>query len=180
MYAVEERADGVYVRTPPAEPKRLKKHKPSHLLDEHQKPPGAPPRILGLSTTAMDDDLPRYSTSDALLEAAMTYASGELGADTQLVRLRQLDFRECEGNYSKAAQACTWQCAITERPDGSRLRGGRPLGRRDRARHPDPLGQGQLAVLQDGRTHRAGKLVAVADTPVTDDDVLGLVDSIRR
>lgn len=35
---------------------------------------------------------------------------------------------------------------------------------------------GRTATLQ----RRSGKLVAVAATPVTDDDVLGLVDSIRR
>jgi nitrite reductase/ring-hydroxylating ferredoxin subunit/multimeric flavodoxin WrbA len=113
-YAVETRPDGVYVRTPPVEPKKLKKHKPSHLLHEHPKEPGAPVRVLGLSATGMDDDLPRYSTSEALLETAMAHAAS-LGADTQTIRLRQLAFRECEGNYSKAAPACTWPCAITER-----------------------------------------------------------------
>lgn len=41
-----------------------------------------------------------------------------------------------------------------------------------------------LHVAPAGRTarleRRAGKLVAVADTVVTDDDVLGLIDTIRR
>lgn len=41
-----------------------------------------------------------------------------------------------------------------------------------------------LHVSPGGRTarleHREGKLVAVAQTPVTDEDVLGLIDSIRR
>ena len=115
VYAVQERADGVYVQTPPIEPKRLKKHKPSHLLHEHPKPAGAPPRVLGISTTGMDDDLPRYSTSDALLEVAVAHAAAQLGAETRIVHLRRLAFQECEGNYSKAAQACTWPCAITER-----------------------------------------------------------------
>jgi len=115
VYAVEERTDGVYVATPPREPRRLLKHKPSHLLHEHPKPPGAPPRVLGLSTTVMDDGLPRFSTSEALLDAALAHARDELGAETRLVRLRELAFHECEGNYSKAAPACTWPCAITER-----------------------------------------------------------------
>jgi nitrite reductase/ring-hydroxylating ferredoxin subunit/multimeric flavodoxin WrbA len=114
VYAVEERADGVYVRTPPTMPRRLIAHKPSHLLDEHPKPAGAPPRVLGLSTTAMDGVNPRYSTSDALLDEALAHASAG-GADVQLIRLRDLAFRHCEGNYSKAAHACTWPCAITER-----------------------------------------------------------------
>ncbi len=120
VFAVEERADGVFVATPPELPRKLLKHKPCHLLEEHPKPAGAPPRVLGLSTTAMDDANPRYSTSDALLEHALGRAR-ELGADTQLVKLRELRFRSCEGNYSKAARACTWPCAITERDPDDQL-----------------------------------------------------------
>ena len=74
VFEVEERADGVYVATPPASPRRLLKHKPTHLLEEHPKPPGAPPRVLGISTTAMDEVNPRFSTSDALLEHAVAHA----------------------------------------------------------------------------------------------------------
>src|SRR5256886_3528468 len=33
VFAVEERADGVYVETPPVMPRKLIKHKPSHLLE---------------------------------------------------------------------------------------------------------------------------------------------------
>jgi len=120
VYALEERADGVYVQIPPIAPRKLLKHKPSHLLGEHPKQPGAPCRVLGISTTAMDDGNPRFSTSDALLEHAMTRA-GELGADTQLIKLRSLSFRHCEGNYSKASHACTWPCAITEREPEDQL-----------------------------------------------------------
>jgi nitrite reductase/ring-hydroxylating ferredoxin subunit/multimeric flavodoxin WrbA len=120
VFALQERADGVYVATPPELPRRLLKHKPCHLLEEHPKPADAPPRVLGLSTTAMDGDNPRYSTSDALLEHALGQA-GRLGAETQLVRLRELRFRPCEGNYSKAARACTWPCAITERDPEDQL-----------------------------------------------------------
>jgi nitrite reductase/ring-hydroxylating ferredoxin subunit/multimeric flavodoxin WrbA len=120
VFSVEERADGVFVATPPAMPRRLLKHKPCHLLEEHPKPPGAPPRVLGISTTAMDAANPRFSTSDALLEHALSVARAR-GADTQLVRLRDLAFRHCEGNYSKAARACTWPCAITERDPDDQL-----------------------------------------------------------
>ena len=114
-YSLEERADGIYVATPPAMPAKLVEHKPSHLLDEHPRLPGAPPRVLGISTTAMDADNPRFSTSDALLDHALSYARTELGCDTQYIALRDLAFRPCEGNYSKHASACTWPCAITER-----------------------------------------------------------------
>src|SRR5207249_5238253 len=117
VFAVEEREDGVYVQTPPVMPRKLVKHKPAHLLEVHPRPPAAPPRVLVISTTAMDDVNPRFSTSDALLDHALDEAKRR-GADTQYIKLRDLKFRHCEGNYSKAARACTWPCAITERdPD---------------------------------------------------------------
>lgn len=119
-FVIEERGDGVYVQTPPVMLRKLIKHKPSHLLDEHAKAQGAPCRVLGLSTTAMDERNPRFSTSDALLDHAMERAR-ELKADTQLIKLRTLDFRHCEGNYSKASHACTWPCAITERDPDDQL-----------------------------------------------------------
>ena len=121
VYGIEERADGVYVKLPPEMPRRLLKHKPLHLLEPHPKPAGAPPRVLGISTTAMDDANPRFSTSDALLDHALAHAGEARRADTQLVRLRDLAFRPCEGNYSKAARACTWPCAITERDPADQL-----------------------------------------------------------
>jgi multimeric flavodoxin WrbA/nitrite reductase/ring-hydroxylating ferredoxin subunit len=113
-FDIDERPDGIYVATPAVEPRKLKKHRKPHLLDDHPKTPGEPPRVLGISTTAMDDTNPRYSTSDALLEHALAHAAAT-GAETQLIRLRELAFSPCEGNYSKAAAACTWPCAITER-----------------------------------------------------------------
>jgi nitrite reductase/ring-hydroxylating ferredoxin subunit/multimeric flavodoxin WrbA len=120
VYTLDERADGVYIGLPPAQPRKLIKHKPSHLLEEHAKPPGAPCRVLGISTTAMDEANPRFSTSDALLEHAVARAR-ELGAETQLIALRSLAFKPCEGNYSKASHACTWPCAITERDPEDQL-----------------------------------------------------------
>jgi nitrite reductase/ring-hydroxylating ferredoxin subunit/multimeric flavodoxin WrbA len=121
VFSVEERADGVYAATPPSSPRKLAKHKPCHLLSEHAKRPGTPPRVLGISTTAMDGGNPRFSTSDALLEHALAAARARLGAETNLVRLRDLRFSPCEGNYSKAARACTWPCAITERDPADEL-----------------------------------------------------------
>jgi nitrite reductase/ring-hydroxylating ferredoxin subunit/multimeric flavodoxin WrbA len=121
VFRVEEREDGVYVDTTPVTPRHLVKHEPHPLLHPIPKPPGAPPRVFGLSTTGMDLDNPRYSTSDALLEAAITYTRDELGADTRMLRLTDLRFRACEGNYSKAAHACIWPCAITERDPEDQL-----------------------------------------------------------
>ncbi len=70
-------------------------------------------RVVGLSTTIMTADHPRYSTSEALLEAALSHAQDQ-GHETQLIKLRDLKFRACEGFYSKSAQACTWPCSITQ------------------------------------------------------------------
>jgi nitrite reductase/ring-hydroxylating ferredoxin subunit/multimeric flavodoxin WrbA len=114
VYRLESRDDGVYIELPPVMPRRLLKHKPSHLLEPHPKPAGAPPRVLGISTTAMDAVNPRFSTSDCLLDYAVTHLAGQ-GVDARTIRLRDLAFRPCEGNYSKASHACTWPCAITER-----------------------------------------------------------------
>jgi nitrite reductase/ring-hydroxylating ferredoxin subunit/multimeric flavodoxin WrbA len=121
VYAVEERPDGVYVQTPPVSPRRVVKHEPHPLLHPTAKPDGAPPRVLGISTTAMDEANPRFSTSEALLEHALEHAAAVRGADTRLVKLRELKFRPCEGNYSKASHACTWPCAITERDPEDQL-----------------------------------------------------------
>jgi nitrite reductase/ring-hydroxylating ferredoxin subunit/multimeric flavodoxin WrbA len=120
VYAVEERADGVFVQTPPISARRVTEHDRHPLLLVEPKPPGGPAHVLGISTTAMDDANPRFSTSDALLEAALARAQDD-GAETRHIRLRDLRFRPCEGNYSKAAPACTWPCAITERDPDDQL-----------------------------------------------------------
>jgi multimeric flavodoxin WrbA/nitrite reductase/ring-hydroxylating ferredoxin subunit len=72
-----------------------------------------PIRVAGISTTAMDKGAPRYSGSDDLLASALK-AAAEQGCETQLIKLNDLKFRACEGYYSKAAQACTWPCSITQ------------------------------------------------------------------
>jgi nitrite reductase/ring-hydroxylating ferredoxin subunit/multimeric flavodoxin WrbA len=70
--------------------------------------------ILGISTTNMNNDLPRYSTSEAALEMALDYATEHHGAATKMLKLRDLGFRACEGYYSQHMSACTWPCSITE------------------------------------------------------------------
>ena len=61
----------------------------------------------------MDPKNPRFSTSEHLLDVALEHAKDSLGAETKLVKLNDLKFRNCEGYYSKAAKACTWPCSIT-------------------------------------------------------------------
>jgi len=114
-YATEVRGADIWVNLAPATPRAPAPHPPHPLARPVVHEPHARPRVLGLSTTAMAADNPRFSTSDHLLVHALAHASAELNAETKLLRLRELPFRECEGNYSKAARACTWPCAITER-----------------------------------------------------------------
>lgn len=71
-------------------------------------------RVLGISTTAMDPDFPRLSTSSYLLHQALEQAQNQLDIETQVINLHELHFRHCEGFYSKSERACTWPCSITK------------------------------------------------------------------
>lgn len=117
-HAVEVRGGEVWVDLTPATKRQVVSHSPHPLARkvEHGHHEGV--RVLGVSTTEMDSSLPRFSTSEFLLDHALAHARTARGAETQLFRLRELRFKPCEGNYSKGARACTWPCAITERePD---------------------------------------------------------------
>ena len=87
-------------------------HAPHPLSRDVTRAPG-PLRLAGISTTAMDESQPRFSGSDHLLGHALREAES-LGAETRLIRLNALQFRACEGFYSKSAHACTWPCSITQ------------------------------------------------------------------
>lgn len=72
-------------------------------------------RVLGISATNMNDDVtPRPSTSEAALEFALDFARSRHNAETVMLKLRQLNFRHCEGYYSKDARACIFPCSISE------------------------------------------------------------------
>lgn len=88
-------------------------HEAHPLARPRERAPG-PIRVLGISTTIMDRAHPRYSTSEALLQVGLDHASAGLEAEARLVRLGELQFRACEGFYSKSARACTWPCSITQ------------------------------------------------------------------
>ncbi len=96
------------------------KHDPHPLARKIERAPGRV-RVLGISTTNMDVANPRYSTSDALLDIALTHAAANCDAETKLVRLAELHFRACEGYYSKSAHACTWPCSITQMDPADQL-----------------------------------------------------------
>ncbi|MEK6986156.1 MAG: Rieske 2Fe-2S domain-containing protein [Candidatus Thermoplasmatota archaeon] len=73
-----------------------------------------PLRVVGISTTVMNKEAPRFSTSEALLEESLRHAATK-GAETKMIRLNDLSIRPCEGYYSIAAPACTWPCTITQK-----------------------------------------------------------------
>lgn len=95
-----------------ASKRHAKPHAPHPLERKVERQPG-PPRLAGISTTAMDAANPRFSGSDHLLMHALKEGR-QLGAETQMIKLNELKFRACEGYYSKAAEACTWPCSITQ------------------------------------------------------------------
>jgi nitrite reductase/ring-hydroxylating ferredoxin subunit/multimeric flavodoxin WrbA len=118
-HAVEVRDGRVFVAVQAATPRRKQAHAahPLATLIRRGEPGGpaldAPLRVLGISTTGMDVANPRFSTSDELLDTAIARAAA-LGAETRTIKLRELQFRHCEGYYSKSARACTWPCSITQ------------------------------------------------------------------
>src|SRR5262249_812315 len=95
-------------------PKRNKRPHAQHPLARPVVRADGPVRVAGISTTVMDRANPRYSTSDALLETAMRHVQFNLAAEAKLIKLNDLNFRNCEGYYSKSAQACTRPCSITQ------------------------------------------------------------------
>jgi nitrite reductase/ring-hydroxylating ferredoxin subunit/multimeric flavodoxin WrbA len=118
-YRVEVRDGNLWLDTEPVT-RRNKLPHDAHPLARRVERADGPPRVLGISTTVMDTANPRFSTSDELLETALAHAA-TLGADTQLIRLRDLSFRACEGYYSKSARACTWPCSITQMDSADQL-----------------------------------------------------------
>jgi hypothetical protein len=92
---------------------RVKSPHEPHPLSRKVERAAGPLRVAGIATTAMDAANPRFSGSDHLLDQALK-AARELGAGTRMIKLNDLNFRACEGYYSKAAYACTWPCSITQ------------------------------------------------------------------
>lgn len=117
VYEVKVENDNILISEQPV----IKAHRELHDLKviedlirlDYQTTPDSK-NILGISTTNMNDTLPRYSTSEAALELALSYAKEHHGAATKMLKLRDLGFRACEGYYSQHMNACTWPCSITE------------------------------------------------------------------
>ena len=127
-YPVRVTEGRIYVSTIPENiGKRISKpHEAYQELDEAVKrhitntsskvlPVDARVHVLGISTTNMNDDTsPRKSTSEAALQFALDYAKDKHNAETKMLKLRQLNFRHCEGYYSKNPRACIFPCSISE------------------------------------------------------------------
>jgi multimeric flavodoxin WrbA len=113
QYELKIEGDDLFINLHPVTQRNKLPH-PPHPLSRPVRREDGPIRVVGISTTAMDPKNPRYSTSDKLLETAIEHAKNGLGAQTLLIKLNDLKFRNCEGYYSKAARACTWPCSITQ------------------------------------------------------------------
>ena len=111
-YPVKIESSRVFVNLEAGSKRQKKPHPPHPLTREVQRVPG-PLRLAGISTSAMDGANPRFSGSNHLLDHALQ-AARDLKAETRLISLNDLKFRNCEGYYSKSAQACTWPCSITQ------------------------------------------------------------------
>jgi nitrite reductase/ring-hydroxylating ferredoxin subunit/multimeric flavodoxin WrbA len=118
-HALEVRDGHLWIDLEPATRRQKKPHEPHPLARPVERAAG-PPRVLGISTTVMDAANPRFSTSEALLDVALAHAAAT-GAESRLLRLRELEFRACEGYYSKSARACTWPCSITQADPADRM-----------------------------------------------------------
>jgi nitrite reductase/ring-hydroxylating ferredoxin subunit/multimeric flavodoxin WrbA len=112
-HAVRVENGRVLVDVSPSSKRGRLPHPPHPLARTPQREAG-PIRVLGISTTSMTAGHPRYSTSEDLLMHALDDAYANHGCETQLLRVRDLRFRECEGFYSKSSRACTWPCSITQ------------------------------------------------------------------
>lgn len=112
-FEFREEGGRLLVREDPATTRNKLPH-PKLALDRAPGREAGPLRVLGISTTAMNAQHARYSTSEALLETALAHAASQHKLETRMVKLRELSFRACEGYYSKSARACTWPCSITQ------------------------------------------------------------------
>ena len=115
VYEFKEEAGSLWISTSPVTPRKPVKHEPHPLARPVKREPG-PIRVVGISTTGMDAEEPRYSTSEALLDEALKHAAAQ-GCETKLIKLNELKFKHCEGYYSKSAKACTWPCTLTQMDD---------------------------------------------------------------
>jgi multimeric flavodoxin WrbA/nitrite reductase/ring-hydroxylating ferredoxin subunit len=120
MHEVKVENGRVLVSAEPTTKRAKAPHPRDSLTRKLERDPG-PIRVVGISTTVMTPGHPRYSTSDALLTESLE-AARETGAETKLLRLDDLRFKNCEGYFSKSFRACTWPCSITQADQKDEMR----------------------------------------------------------
>lgn len=118
-YSLKIEGDSLWIDLASATKRGHIAHEAHALARSPNREPG-PVRIAGISTTVMDLKYPRPSTSEMLLEKALASAQSA-GLSTRLHKLRELQFRHCEGFYSKSSHACTWPCSITQLDQNDQL-----------------------------------------------------------
>jgi nitrite reductase/ring-hydroxylating ferredoxin subunit/multimeric flavodoxin WrbA len=118
-YELKQDDGALWLRFDTASAPQASQRDPHPLTRPIVRAPG-PVRVYGLSTTGMDPESPRYSTSEDLLKEALDQAA-VMGCETQLCKLNEVKFKHCEGYYSKAAPACTWPCTLTQMDDEDEL-----------------------------------------------------------
>ncbi len=91
-YATKVENGRLYIDLSSATKRKKQPHKPHSLARPVLRQAG-PIRVVGISTTAMTMEHPRYSTSDAMLGVALEHASSALKLETQCIKLRELNFR---------------------------------------------------------------------------------------
>ncbi len=119
-YELKEEDGELWIRFDTATATKAPQREPQPLARPVKREAG-PVRVFGLSTTGMDAEAPRYSTSEDLLAEALAHARDTLGCETTLIKLAEVKFKHCEGYYSKAAHACTWPCTLTQMDDEDEL-----------------------------------------------------------
>ena len=112
-HSVKARGAHLFVNLRPQNRRTYFPHPPHPLARPIRRQPG-PIRIAGISTTPMSKTLERYSTSEHLLETALSHARLKLKAETKLIKLRNLRFNHCGGFYSIDEKACTWPCTFSQ------------------------------------------------------------------
>jgi len=118
-YPVKAEGGRVLVDMASATRRSRKPHEPHPLARRIERAPG-PIRLAGIATSPMDEANPRFSGSDHLLNHALKSCAAQ-GAESRLLRLSALNFRACEGYYSKSAHACTWPCSITQMDENDQM-----------------------------------------------------------
>lgn len=119
-YELKQEEGALWIRFDTATAVKAPQREPHKLARPVKREPG-PIRVFGLSTTGMDPEDPRYSTSEDLLEEALAHATAGLGCESRIIKLSEVKFKHCEGYYSKAARACTWPCTLTQMDDEDEL-----------------------------------------------------------